>query len=219
VNRDELSTAYAQTGPKNWVRVRASDLAKAQPRVVTPTQVSNVVSTVDKISFDVAEIGKPVEVKESYFPNWKISGASGPYRLAPNLMVVVPTSRHVELTYGLTAADWLGRGISVAGVGGLVALGMWSGARRFAAGTDEAPQTSDDPDGNGGAPTASDWQTAPADDGLRDDGRQDDHRLHGDDRPEDDASDEEPSDPRGDPPPDPPDGVPPDGSAPAPALP
>ncbi len=65
-------------------------------------------STVDKISFDVSEIGKPVEVKESYFPNWKVSGATGPYRLAPNLMVVVPTSKHVQLTYGLTGADWAG---------------------------------------------------------------------------------------------------------------
>ena len=95
------------------MRVAASDLKNAQPRSVTPTQVSNVRTTVDKISFDVSDIGKPVEVKESYFPNWKISGAEGPYRLAPNLMVVVPTSNHVELSYGLTAVDWTGRGITL----------------------------------------------------------------------------------------------------------
>ena len=34
----------------------------------------------------------PVVVKTSYFPNWEVQGAEGPYRLAPNLMVVVPTS-------------------------------------------------------------------------------------------------------------------------------
>jgi len=136
VNRDELGTAYAQSGPKDWPRVNTADLSKAAPRTVTPARVSNVQSTVDKISFDVSEIGKPVEVKESYFPNWKVSGANGPYRLAPNLMVVVPTSKHVELTYGLTGADWAGRVITAGGAVGLVLLGLWAGARRYAAGDD-----------------------------------------------------------------------------------
>jgi hypothetical protein len=114
--------------------------------------VSNVRTTVDKISFDVSEVGKPVEVKESYFPNWHVSGAKGPYRLAPNLMVVVPTSTHVELSYGLTTADWAGRAITVGGAVGLVLLGLWTGARRFAAGADgRDSKARDDPDGNGGA--------------------------------------------------------------------
>jgi hypothetical protein len=52
-------------------------------------------------------------------------------------MVVVPTSTHVELSYGLTTADWAGRAITVGGAVGLVLLGLWTGARRFAAGDDE----------------------------------------------------------------------------------
>src|SRR6185295_10793595 len=108
------------SGPSEWARVDAADLAKAKPRGVIPAKVSNVRETVDKISFDVSEIGKPVEVKTSYFPNWHASGAKGPYRLAPNLMVVVPTSTHVELTYGLTTVDWAGRAITVVGAIGLV---------------------------------------------------------------------------------------------------
>ncbi len=35
----------------------------------------------------------PSLVRTSYFPNWDASGAEGPYRVAPNLMVVVP-DRH-----------------------------------------------------------------------------------------------------------------------------
>jgi hypothetical protein len=146
-NRSELGTAYAQSGPSNWQRVKASDLAKATPVAVTPTQVSNVQTTVDKISFDVSEIGKPVEVKTSYFPNWHVSGAKGPYRLAPNLMVVVPTSTHVELTYGLTAVDWIGRIVTIAGAAGLVLLALWTGARRYAAeGYDESEGEEPDDD-------------------------------------------------------------------------
>ncbi len=39
----------------------------------------------------------PVLVKVSYFPNWHASGADGPWRVTPNLMVVVPTSHDVTL--------------------------------------------------------------------------------------------------------------------------
>ncbi|HEY5172236.1 MAG TPA: hypothetical protein VIK54_10970, partial [Acidimicrobiia bacterium] len=151
VNRAELGTAYAESGPSDWLRVKASDLVQARPLVVAPVQVSNVRTTVDKISFDVSDVGKPVEVKESYFPNWKISGAKGPYRLAPNLMVVIPTSKHVELTYGLTGADWAGRVITVGGAVALVLLGLWTGAHRFAAGGVDPREERDAPDGNGGA--------------------------------------------------------------------
>lgn len=161
MNRDELSTPYAQTGPSDWQRAKVSDLANVQATVVTPVQVSNVATSVDKISFDVSDIGKPVEVKESYFPNWHVTGANGPYRLAPNLMVVIPTSKHVALTYGLTAADWAGRAIAVAGAAGLVLLGLWSGAQRFAAGTEKAAEASDGLDGNDG--DANDTGNEPAD--------------------------------------------------------
>ena len=47
----------------------------------------------------------PCWSKASYFPNWKVSGAEGPYRVTPNLMVVVPTDTHVELHYGWTPVD------------------------------------------------------------------------------------------------------------------
>jgi len=37
-------------------------------------------------------------------------------------MVVVPTSRHVTLSYGTTTVDWIGKAASVAGLVGLGAL-------------------------------------------------------------------------------------------------
>jgi hypothetical protein len=201
VNRDELGTAYAQSGPKDWQRVKAADLAKAQPRAVTPAQVSNVQSTVDTISFDVSEIGKPVEVKESYFPNWKVSGAKGPYRLAPNLMVVIPTSKHVKLTYGLTGADWAGRIITVGGAVGLVLLGLWTGARRYAAG--DPPEADVHDDGS------------PSDEGS-DDGAP---RGDGSDDENPDIPPDAPRGPPADPWAEPPEGEPPDRRVPIRAVP
>src|SRR5205814_9277165 len=123
-------------GPKDWQHVDARGIANVTPTPVQPTTVSNVTRSVDNISFDVSEIGKPVLVKESYFPNWQVSGAKGPYRVAPNLMVVVPTKKHVSFSYGLTKWDWLGRFVTLAGLVGLVMLGRWKGGRRYASDTD-----------------------------------------------------------------------------------
>ena len=47
----------------------------------------------------------PVIVKTSYFPNWKVEGAKGPWRATPNLMVVVPTEKEVTLDYSRSSVE------------------------------------------------------------------------------------------------------------------
>ena len=112
-----------QSGPDEWQRVDVDDLAdRTARRALDPVEVTDIDEDADKISFHVDEVGVPVVVKASYFPNWEVHGAEGPYRLAPNLMVVVPTENDVTLTYGLTAVDWLGRVITLVGLVGLVVL-------------------------------------------------------------------------------------------------
>ena len=83
-----------------------------------PTKVSAVTQTDSSMSFHVSRVGTPVLVKVSYFPNWQASGADGPWRVTPNLMVVVPTSHDVTLSYGATAANDLGLVATLVGVGG-----------------------------------------------------------------------------------------------------
>jgi hypothetical protein len=72
-------------------------------------------------------------VKVSYFPNWQATGAQGPWRVAPNLMVVVPTSHDVTLHYGTTAVDRAGWLITAGAA--LAALGLavvgWRVRRRI----------------------------------------------------------------------------------------
>src|SRR5205807_7899604 len=60
--------------------------------------------------------GSPVLVKVSYFPNWKVSGASGISRVTPNLMVVTPTSRHVSMHFGYTPVDAFAWLLTIAGI-------------------------------------------------------------------------------------------------------
>ena len=89
---------------------------------VSANTVSNIAADEDEIIFDVSQVGAPVLVKASYFPNWKVSGGEGPYRVAPNLMVVVPTSQHVRLHYGYIGVDHLSNLASFGGIIALVAL-------------------------------------------------------------------------------------------------
>ena len=111
----------AADGPPDWTRVpvgATETKAVAEPH----TTVSDVRQTDEGISFHVDRVGTPVEVRVSYFPNWHASGAEGPYRVAPNLMVVVPTSHDVSLTYGRSPADTLGQLITLGAVAAVVVL-------------------------------------------------------------------------------------------------
>ena len=85
--------------------------------------VSAINVGLQSISFHVSRVGVPVLVKISYFPRWHAEGATGPYRVSPNLMVVIPTSRDVSLVYGSTPMLTLGNIISdLTALAGLVAL-------------------------------------------------------------------------------------------------
>jgi hypothetical protein len=109
------SVFLAQTGPASWPRVTVGDTSPPR-RPVPRTRVSDVVEGQDTVRFHVSKVGTPVLVKVSYFPNWHTAGATGPYRVTPNLMVVVPTSHTVVLSYGATPANWLGDALSILGL-------------------------------------------------------------------------------------------------------
>jgi len=145
----DLDVLYALDGPDGWERVQAdpvpTDLRRLTdwlldqvgqyrfldelpeaPRTRLPENtVSNIRLTEDEISFDVSRPGVPVLVKTSYFPNWTASGAGRIYRVAPNLMVVVPTDTHVSLRYGRTPPDVIAQLLTLAGL-----VGLWWLARQ-----------------------------------------------------------------------------------------
>lgn len=135
---EEWAAMPANDGPDTWQRIEVTpDLSRregeeGQPGrrvdIVVPTTpiepvelpsvaVSNVEMGQDWIEFDVDQVGVPVLVKVSYFPNWNATGADGPYRIGPNMMVVVPESTHVELRYGRSMVDYLTVLLTLVGVG------------------------------------------------------------------------------------------------------
>lgn len=109
----------AADGPAGWARI--ADASKSSPpTAVREARVSAIRSDDDSISFEVDRPGTPVVVRTSYFPNWKADGAEGPWRITPNLMVVVPTSTQVELRYGWTPMDLGAWVVTLFGIVGLV---------------------------------------------------------------------------------------------------
>jgi hypothetical protein len=136
-----LDRPLAAGGPASWARVTPARANSAPRRRLPAVKVSDVHETDDSVSFQVSRTGVPIVVRTSYFPNWEASGANGPWRLTPNLMVVVPTSRTVTLNYARSGPEWIGIFLTVVGVAGLVGLVIWRPRR-----PDSEPDPSPDPD-------------------------------------------------------------------------
>jgi len=136
--QEDWAAMPADDGPESWQRVPVEvDLAvrvgepDARSRNVDyvlpaepieavelpPVTVSNVDIQQQSIAFEVDEIGVPVLVRVSYFPTWRVEGADGPYRVAPNFMVVIPTDDQVKLTYSKTTLDWFFYALTALGIG------------------------------------------------------------------------------------------------------
>ena len=126
----------AWSGPKSWQRMAASvkkakgdetvgqgvTVSKTEARALDPVTVSAISQNNTDIRFTVDKVGVPVLVKTSYFPNWSVSGAKGPYRVMPNFMVVIPTRNNVHLHYGYSKADLAGFVTTFLGIGSVLAL-------------------------------------------------------------------------------------------------
>ncbi len=91
---------------------------------IEPARVASVVRDDHSISFSVDRVGSPVLVRTSYFPNWSVSGARGPYRATPNFMVVVPTSTEVRLTYGRSPVEWISLVVTLIGLAAVAWLAL-----------------------------------------------------------------------------------------------
>ncbi|GIT01162.1 MAG: hypothetical protein CM1200mP26_28740 [Acidimicrobiales bacterium] len=116
------STAVPRTvgGPASWQRVASGN--DPERRLLPAVAVTDIASGVDSVSFRVDRVGVPVLVRTSYFPNWKVDGADGPWRATPNLMVVVPTAEDVRLYYRRTTVDVVAILLSVVGLLALVGM-------------------------------------------------------------------------------------------------
>lgn len=119
-------TLIAASGPTSWPHVTSANHLQ-RTDALSPVKVTDVVEHVSSLAFRVSRIGVPVLVKVSYFPRWHVTGAQGPFRVSPNLMVVVPTSTSVVLRYTSTPPQQWGEALTslTVLVGALVGVRTW----------------------------------------------------------------------------------------------
>ena len=163
--RSEWAALPAADGPDTWQQIDVEvDLERREgepgesgrrvdivvPSASTPivsrsidrAEVSNIDIDQERLSFDVDKVGTPVLVRVSYFPNWKVKGGDGPYRVAPNMMVVIPTSTTVVMEYATSRADQIAFVLTIAGIAMLV----WFRRRpfRYGVGVQDVPRSTGD---------------------------------------------------------------------------
>lgn len=119
---DNLDRWIVADGPESWQRIENLDEREAELTGVSEGVVSDVVVDDHLISFHTEAVGVPHLVKVSYFPNWEATGAEGPYRAAPSLMVVIPTETDVVIEFNDTWAELSGKILTVAGILALIGV-------------------------------------------------------------------------------------------------
>lgn len=122
-------TLLPPPNPEGATPASLTRFSAAPRRELPPVEVSDVIIDRDRLSFSVDEPGVPVLVKVSYFPNWSVDGAEGPFRVTPNWMVVIPTRHDIVLTYGATAVEYLAWLTTLIGLAALALVAVRPPAR------------------------------------------------------------------------------------------
>jgi hypothetical protein len=142
-NPQEWPALVADDGPEAWrrVAVRVDEARREgepgepgrrvdvvvpvdapEPVALPAVQVSNVLVEQESVRFTVDRTGVPILVRVSYFPNWHVDGAEGPFRVAPNMMVVIPTDSAVRLHFDMSGRDYSAYALTALGVAGLFVM-------------------------------------------------------------------------------------------------
>jgi hypothetical protein len=113
---EALDTPLVRASKEEWDRILPGNAgAPASGGTSVEARIQD-----DEISFTTDAIGQPHWVKTSYFPNWKVEGARGPYLASPSTMIVIPTQKEVRLYYSWTWTEWTGYLLTLAGLAVLV---------------------------------------------------------------------------------------------------
>ena len=122
---DNLDAWLVEDGPPEWRRVTSVDERLIGQIRYDEVGTATVTTFEDHtVRFTTDAVGVPHLVKVSYFPNWTADGAEGVYRVAPSLMLVVPTESEVVLEFSRTWVEVVGMALTVVAVVGLGAYGI-----------------------------------------------------------------------------------------------
>ena len=128
---DNLDVWLVEDGPAEWRRVTSVDQRLESLTPYTVSGTAEITGFEDMgLSFTTDAVGVPHLVKVSYFPNWTVDGGDGVYRAAPSLMVVVPDSENVTMSFQNRWVENLGMVITVVTIVGLGVYAVVARRRR-----------------------------------------------------------------------------------------
>lgn len=70
----------------------------------------------EEVIINTTCIGRPLMIKVSYYPNWKVEGAKKIYLVSPSFMLIFPEQENVRIYYGKTSSDYLGIALTAFGI-------------------------------------------------------------------------------------------------------
>lgn len=99
--------------PESAYKTMLSEEREQVPPSIDVTSDETITS--GRIRFRTSAIGKPHIIKYTYHPNWKVRGADKIYMVTPCFMLVYPEQQEVELYFGSTFPDHMGKLFTLAG--------------------------------------------------------------------------------------------------------
>jgi hypothetical protein len=117
---NNLDVWLVEDGPPEWRRVTSVTERLGELRPYSETGTATITGFEDmEVSFSTDAVGIPHLVKVSYFPNWTVEGADEVYRAAPSLMLVVPDTEEVTMSFANRWVENLGLVITAVTIVGL----------------------------------------------------------------------------------------------------
>ncbi|MCL4384967.1 MAG: hypothetical protein M1475_00770 [Actinobacteria bacterium] len=115
INKPFIIWDQGEKGLSNFKLISSDEVTKINKvPIKTDGEVLEEHVENEKITFKTTAIGIPHIIKVSYFPNWKVIGADGPYAISPSFMMVIPRQENVTLYYGSTKEDVISRTLTQA---------------------------------------------------------------------------------------------------------
>jgi hypothetical protein len=119
-------TENANVDSKDFKLIRTDGSVDDLPKVPIDNNNCNIQERVnnEEIVFKTNCVGKPHIIRISYFPNWKVDGASRIYMVSPSFMLLFPEKQEVRVWYGSIFVDYLGDLLTIAGLAIVIYLSL-----------------------------------------------------------------------------------------------
>jgi hypothetical protein len=108
---------------------------KKLPYTTKHIKVKSIVKN-ESIEIETSEIGRPLLIKVSYHPNWRVEGADKIYLVSPSFMLIFPTAHKVRLSFEAGSLGLAGKLLTLLGLVLIISIPFWIRAVQVSSGSE-----------------------------------------------------------------------------------